>query len=72
MEKTILGVLIVIFLQGCASRTTHVGHEAYEAVQSRQRAECAKIPQTADYQQCMENTYKSYDSYAQKRNKYWK
>ena len=61
MSKILLIALSVLFLQGCSSRS------AYEALQSRQKVECSKLPQTKDYEECMQRAGESFDSYTQKR-----
>ncbi len=62
MAKNFLftGLLLVLAISACSSR------QAYEAMQTRERNECLKVPES-QYQECMERTSQSYDEYRRER-----
>jgi hypothetical protein len=55
-------LLLMLSLQACSSR------QAYEAMQTRERNECLKVPES-QYQECMERASQSYDEFNRDREK---
>jgi hypothetical protein len=53
-------LILLAFLQGCTTR------QWYNAAQARQKLECQKQPLPA-YEECIQRTGDSYDSYQKKR-----
>jgi len=64
MAKNFLftGLLLVLAISACSSR------QAYEAMQTRERNECLKVPES-QYQECMERASQSYDEFKRAREK---
>ena len=61
VKKVLLtGLFLVFAMSACSSR------QAYEAMQTRERNECLKVPES-QYQECMERTSQSYDEYRRER-----
>jgi hypothetical protein len=58
--KVKLIFLIFLIIAGCSSRV------AYESIQASNRSECSKLP-LPQYDECMNNTNKSYDEYEHDR-----
>jgi len=52
--------LIFFILAGCSGRV------AYEGIQASNRSECSTLP-PSQYDECMNNTNKSYDEYERER-----
>ncbi len=58
--KTITLFLALLVLVGCSNRGIYGG------IQASNRNECSKLP-PSQYDECMENTNRSYDEYERER-----
>jgi hypothetical protein len=55
-------VLVAAGPAGCS------GEQAYSAGQSWQRNQCARLPDKAEYDRCMADANRSYDSYKREKD----
>ena len=41
--------------------------QVYDAIQAREKVECSKLPQSSEYEECMQQQADSYGAYQKKR-----
>ena len=56
-------LFLALALAGCS------GEQAYSAGQNWQRNQCARIPDRAEYDRCMADANRSYDTYKRETGK---